>query len=110
MRGHRAAFPEAMIFTLALCNRKIVDAGDAADASSHVRRIPNFRCRNCETNDRCRHATRRRISRNAIARESPQFLDEPVVQFSRPFSRQEHLNGLAPLENSTRLRQRLSVV
>src|SRR5216683_3066214 len=87
-----------MILTLALRNRKIVDAGDAQAHQAVFVELPILVAVAPKPMAAVVMPLVGESHGNAIIRESPQFLDQPIVQLARPFSNQERLNGLAPLE------------
>src|SRR6204780_3209538 len=35
---------------------------------------------------------------DSVLAKRPKLLDQPIIEFTRPFARQERLNGFAPLE------------
>src|SRR5450631_785653 len=87
-----------MILTLALSNRKIVDAGDSQPHQAMFVEFPILIAVAPKPMTAVVMPLVGESHGNAIVRESPQFLDEPIVQLARPFSHQECLNGRAPLE------------
>src|SRR5260370_19892126 len=87
-----------MIFTLARCNRKIVDAGDAQAHQAMFVEFPILVAVAPKPMPAIVMPLVGESHGDAIVRESPYLLDQPIVQFARPFSLQERLNGLAPLE------------
>src|SRR5258708_32966643 len=87
-----------MIFTLALCNRKIVDAGDAQTHHAMFVEFPILVAVAPIPMSAVVTPLVGESHANAIVRERPQLLDQPIVRLARPFSNQDRLNGLAPLE------------
>src|ERR1700730_14258530 len=87
-----------VIFSVALLDRKIIDA---RDSQAHQRMLVEFPVLVAIAAEPVASVIMPFIGKadgDAIFMESPELLDQPVVEFAIPLSRQEGFDGLAALQ------------
>src|SRR3984893_10672558 len=94
--GAAAERPVELAF--AFLDREIVDAGDAKAHQAVFVEFPILVAIAAEPVAAVVMPFIGKAHGDAVAVESPDFLDQPVVAFARPFAREKSLDGLAALE------------
>src|ERR1700676_634761 len=87
-----------MIFALAFRNRQIVDAGDTQSHQAVFVEFPVLVAIAAKPMAAVVVPLVGKAHGYAVVAKRPELLDQPVVQFARPFTRQERLDGVASLQ------------
>src|SRR5580658_9537218 len=94
----RAAPQRPVIFAVGLRDRQIVDAGDAQSHESVLVELPVFIAIAAIPMAAIVVPLVGETHRYTVLAKGPHLLDQPVVQFARPLTHQERLDGLAALQ------------
>src|ERR1700692_5122327 len=86
-----------VVFSVALLDRKIIDARDTQAHQTIVVKFPVLVAIAAEPIPAVIVPFIGKADGDPTRVEGPHFLNQPVVQFAAPFSRKKCFNGLAPL-------------
>src|SRR5450631_753919 len=86
------------IFAAVLRDRQIVDAGDAQPHEAAFIELPIFIAVAAKPMPAVIVPLVGESHGNSVLAKRPDFLDEPVVEFARPFALEKRLDGLAALQ------------
>src|ERR1700742_1946185 len=87
-----------VIFAVAVLDRQIVDAGDPKPHQPFIVKFPVLVAVTSKPAAAVVVPFIGEAHRDAVIVEGPYLLDQPVVEFAIPFTRQECLDGLASLQ------------
>src|SRR5580692_581174 len=94
----RAAPQGPVIFALAIRNRQIVDAGDTQPHEAVLVELPVLIAVAAKPVAAVVVPFIGETHRDPVLTKSPNFLDEPVIEFARPLTREKCLDGVAALQ------------
>src|SRR5215467_11406666 len=94
----RTAPKRPMIFAFAFLDRQVINAGDAKAHQPLFVELPIFIAIAAKPVAAVVVPFIGEAHGDAISAESPDFLDQPVIKFARPFARQESFDGVAPMD------------
>src|SRR6266704_2615729 len=87
-----------MIFALTFRNRQIVDAGDTQSHQTVLVELPVFIAVTAKPMTAVVAPLVGKSHGYSVLAKGPEFLDEPIIEFAGPLTREKRLDGIAPLK------------